>query len=405
MAGAVPVRAATRPPRQRASRPRRAAWRCAALLVTSAARWRSPRPPRTRCTGADASGGLTVLERVDARAVRPRCSPGSRSPSVSAICGFVVAARAAAARRHRRRQAAAAARTPHRAADADLQRGPAASWRALRGDPRVDSRARGAARPLRLLRAQRHHRPRRLDRRGGGLPARCASASADRVYLPPPAREHRAQGRQHRRLGAPLRRRLRHMLDPRRRQPDGRRHASCALAARDGAHARRRADPDPAGHRRRPHACSRRMQQFAGRLYGPVDRRAASPGGTARRAITGATTPSSAPAPSPRHAGLPELPGRKPFGGHILSHDFVEAALLRRAGWAVHMAAGARAAATRKARPRSTDFAVARPPLVPGQSAARRRAAGARPALDQPPASAHGHRLLHHRAALARCSC
>jgi membrane glycosyltransferase len=36
-------------------------------------------------------------------------------------------------------------------------------------------------------------------------------------------------------------------------------------------------------------------------------------------------------------AGLPHLPGRKPFGGHIMSHDFVEAALLRRGGWAVRM--------------------------------------------------------------------
>lgn len=36
-------------------------------------------------------------------------------------------------------------------------------------------------------------------------------------------------------------------------------------------------------------------------------------------------------------AGLPELVGRKPFGGHILSHDFVEAVLLQRAGWGVHM--------------------------------------------------------------------
>ncbi|MEZ5878057.1 MAG: glucans biosynthesis glucosyltransferase MdoH [Tepidamorphaceae bacterium] len=32
-------------------------------------------------------------------------------------------------------------------------------------------------------------------------------------------------------------------------------------------------------------------------------------------------------------AGLPVLPGKAPFGGHILSHDFVEAALIRRAGW------------------------------------------------------------------------
>ena len=35
---------------------------------------------------------------------------------------------------------------------------------------------------------------------------------------------------------------------------------------------------------------------------------------------------------------LPELPGRKPFGGHILSHDFVEAGLLGRAGWEVWLA-------------------------------------------------------------------
>lgn len=34
-------------------------------------------------------------------------------------------------------------------------------------------------------------------------------------------------------------------------------------------------------------------------------------------------------------AGLPILPGNAPFGGHIQSHDFVEAALLRRAGWRV----------------------------------------------------------------------
>jgi len=36
--------------------------------------------------------------------------------------------------------------------------------------------------------------------------------------------------------------------------------------------------------------------------------------------------------------GLPDLPGREPFGGKILSHDFIEAALLRRAGWQVWLA-------------------------------------------------------------------
>jgi membrane glycosyltransferase len=38
-------------------------------------------------------------------------------------------------------------------------------------------------------------------------------------------------------------------------------------------------------------------------------------------------------------SGLPILQGVKPFGGHVLSHDVVEAALLRRAGWAVHVTA------------------------------------------------------------------
>ena len=42
--------------------------------------------------------------------------------------------------------------------------------------------------------------------------------------------------------------------------------------------------------------------------------------------------------PFVEHCGLPVLPGREPFGGEILSHDFVEAALLRRAGWEVWLA-------------------------------------------------------------------
>jgi membrane glycosyltransferase len=38
------------------------------------------------------------------------------------------------------------------------------------------------------------------------------------------------------------------------------------------------------------------------------------------------------------HCSLPDLPGAEPFGGRILSHDFVEAALMRKAGWAVWLA-------------------------------------------------------------------
>ncbi|TAK96648.1 MAG: glucans biosynthesis glucosyltransferase MdoH [Verrucomicrobia bacterium] len=38
------------------------------------------------------------------------------------------------------------------------------------------------------------------------------------------------------------------------------------------------------------------------------------------------------------YCDLPQLPGRKPFGGHILSHDFVEAALMLKNNWQVWMA-------------------------------------------------------------------
>lgn len=39
-----------------------------------------------------------------------------------------------------------------------------------------------------------------------------------------------------------------------------------------------------------------------------------------------------------RYCGLPELPGKAPLGGEILSHDFVEAALMRRAGYKIQIA-------------------------------------------------------------------
>ena len=41
------------------------------------------------------------------------------------------------------------------------------------------------------------------------------------------------------------------------------------------------------------------------------------------------------------HCDLPVLSGKPPWGGEILSHDFVEAALLRRAGWHVYLLASA----------------------------------------------------------------
>jgi membrane glycosyltransferase len=84
------------------------------------------------------------------------------------------------------------------------------------------------------------------------------------------------------------------------------------------------------------HTLFARLQQFAGAIYGPIVARgiAAWQGDDGNywghNAIVRVRAFASA-------AGLPTLPGKKPFGGAILSHDFVEAALLRRAGWKVRM--------------------------------------------------------------------
>lgn len=79
-----------------------------------------------------------------------------------------------------------------------------------------------------------------------------------------------------------------------------------------------------------------RLQQFANRCYGPVfgNGLAVWHGVTSNFWGHNAIIRTRAFAESAR---LPELPGRPPFGGHVLSHDFIEAALLRRAGWGVRL--------------------------------------------------------------------
>lgn len=86
----------------------------------------------------------------------------------------------------------------------------------------------------------------------------------------------------------------------------------------------------------RAHSMFGRAMQFAAAFHGPVFTR-----GLAR--LQGRTGPYwghnalvriTAFAAS---CGLPDLPGRAPSGGHILSHDYVEAALLARAGWTVRV--------------------------------------------------------------------
>ena len=79
-----------------------------------------------------------------------------------------------------------------------------------------------------------------------------------------------------------------------------------------------------------------RLQQFAASTYGPLVAAGLAawhgPGGNywGHNAIIRTKAFASC-------AGLPPLPGRAPLGGQILSHDFVEAALLRRGGWEVYL--------------------------------------------------------------------
>ena len=79
-----------------------------------------------------------------------------------------------------------------------------------------------------------------------------------------------------------------------------------------------------------------RVQQFAARIYGPVIAAGLSAwmGRDGNYWGHNAIIRTEAFA---RYCGLPDLRGRPPWGGHILSHDFVEAALMRRAGYAVYM--------------------------------------------------------------------
>ncbi len=82
-----------------------------------------------------------------------------------------------------------------------------------------------------------------------------------------------------------------------------------------------------------------RLQQFAGRVYGPLIAHGIAWWHGAESNYWGHNALIRTRAFA-EQAGLPELRGRKPFGGHILSHDFVEAGLIRRGGWAVHMVPG-----------------------------------------------------------------
>lgn len=79
-----------------------------------------------------------------------------------------------------------------------------------------------------------------------------------------------------------------------------------------------------------------RWQQFAAAAYGPISTAGLIWWSGAEATFWGHNAIIRVKAFA-ESCGLPELSGREPMGGHIMSHDMVEAALLRRRGWAVHM--------------------------------------------------------------------
>lgn len=99
-----------------------------------------------------------------------------------------------------------------------------------------------------------------------------------------------------------------------------------------------------------------RLQQFAGRVYGPLIARGLAWWHDADGNYWGHNAIIRVRAFA-EQAGLPVLGGPKPFGGYILSHDFVEAALMRRAGWGVHMAPGL-GGSFEESPPSLTDYAI-----------------------------------------------
>ncbi len=80
-----------------------------------------------------------------------------------------------------------------------------------------------------------------------------------------------------------------------------------------------------------------RVQQFASHVYGPMFAAGLHWWQLGDGQYWGHNTIIRV-APFMAHCGLPRLPGREPLGGEILSHDFVEAALMGRAGWSIWLA-------------------------------------------------------------------
>ena len=343
-------------------------------------------PERSRHRRAAAVRGAVRLDRARlherARRLRSAASP-----------------RGGLAPRHHPRRPAAGARHANRAADADLQRGPGARDGGLAGDPRIARRHRDGSRIS--TSSSSATRPTRMSGSPRRPPSsRCATAPAGmaRIFYRRRAKntERKAGNIAEwvRRFGGAYPQMLTldadSVMDRRRdrapRRGDGAAHPGVGLIQTlpvivNGT------------------TLFARMQQFAGRVYGPLIAHGIAWWHGAEGNYWGHNAMIRTRAFA-EQAGLPHLRGRKPVRRPHPEPRFRRggADAARRLGdphgpRARRQLRGKPALAHRSRR--------ARPALVPGQSAACRRAARARAALGQPAASADGHRLLCHRAAVA----
>lgn len=85
------------------------------------------------------------------------------------------------------------------------------------------------------------------------------------------------------------------------------------------------------------HTLIARVQQFANHLYGPMFAAGLHYWQLGDAQYWGHNAILRVE-PFMKHCQLPRLPGKGPLGGEILSHDFVESALMRRAGYGVWLA-------------------------------------------------------------------
>ncbi len=198
------------------------------------------------------------------------------------------------------------------------------------------ARAHRRAGALRLLRVERQLRPEHVRPRGGRVGALVPQHRAPRSHLlpPPPRPPRRKSGNVAdfcRRWGKQYRYMI--MLD--------------ADSIMSGDALVRMVQMMDTHHnvgmiQTAPRAVNRRsllarVQQFSTRVYGPMFTAGLHFWQLGDGQYWGHNTIIRI-VPFMDHCGLPRLPGGPPLGGEILSHDFVEAALMGRAGWTLWLA-------------------------------------------------------------------